>query len=1181
MTSPPPGSPPGSGGLRLSVLGPAQRLADAAAGRPPAFGRTLRFALAMRGGVSLAVWIGGAVAELDVLRRIRIHRDGDGSLHAFLLHPSGAPDTRLAERAAVYAGLLADAGYDRVEFDILAGASAGGLNSVVHAVAQRAGADLSALNRLWAEHGALSRLLQPLGPRPVDSLLRGDEYLWPKLLAVLRDLHTTTEHHPDLVADHVTVELSATILDSDASADTAVAEGRGEFHFSSPEPGSPTPPPDNGIPRRGADPGRAADALNRLAYAARTTASLPGAFEPAAVWSAPTPGARQAPGPSAGRPDLGHAFGSHRDPAALPYRVVDGGVFDNVPIDRAMAAAVTRSSARYADRCLLYLDPDPPAPREGPLPDRGLPRLVPTLVATASRIPRREYDDDEVLALSETLSARLVADGRRQTLTAVAGPWTPDALAERRRAYIRYRGRADGDLLGGLLTRPSVWQLTSTLARRDALRARPPAELGALRDELLRRCDALSGAPLDHREADGLLHGPQALFDAASCVLSWVRSLEELALGGVRTPPAGPGTAQARVRAYRVLAVARHERDRQFHAVLAATADPDTPLTSAVDAWLARGGDAASGPVLARAWGELDAVVGELLARHPAVSTAPAGGAEAGRGAATWSASPWSRVPASSGDLRAADLPPFLSAAGIPASVSRVGYGEIRGDRPPARPEEFPVLQDALARDRLQSALEAEGGTARELARLLGPGDGRMPARAKLASAGLLNFRGFLSTEWRQNDWWWGRMDAAAGAVEVLRELPGRVERPAAEPHGGFGAGPPGPGRAEGPAGDVVAAVQETLLRERGHGSAERGRAGLVAGADGLGRLHPSYRLSLASRGLRVLGRALAATPGLPRAVREAALLLLQPLLVLVPVAVAPVRAAVVAVAVTAGLWAAAGPSRALPPGEQWTPLSGTLVLLSATVVVLVLAGTGMRAVRRWGAVLAAAPRAPDPGRPPVSPAPAPAPEATISAEEIAAARHRALGRAAVLAAAAAALFLPFTASVAHRHGAAAVALFVGVLLLGRLAAAAAVTVPGSTLPETVRAAVVLLGAVAVWCAAVAGAAWTEGAGILGAPASAHGRAAALGAALLVAGTVLLSGWVRTGWALALSLAAAGLGAAAAWSVWLWAGGPGQGWSDVVAVAAAAPVWAWALWWGPVERMLRVFDPDAELTSRR
>ena len=39
----------------------------------------------MKGGLSLAVWIGGAVAELDILPRIRVFTDGD-HCRALVLH---------------------------------------------------------------------------------------------------------------------------------------------------------------------------------------------------------------------------------------------------------------------------------------------------------------------------------------------------------------------------------------------------------------------------------------------------------------------------------------------------------------------------------------------------------------------------------------------------------------------------------------------------------------------------------------------------------------------------------------------------------------------------------------------------------------------------------------------------------------------------------------------------------------------------------------------------------------------------------------------------------------------------------------------------------------------------------------------------------------------------------------
>ncbi len=57
--------------------------------------KTLRLAVGMRGGVSLAGWIGGAVAELEHLRNARA--DGTG----------------------FYSDLLRIGRYDRVELDVM------------------------------------------------------------------------------------------------------------------------------------------------------------------------------------------------------------------------------------------------------------------------------------------------------------------------------------------------------------------------------------------------------------------------------------------------------------------------------------------------------------------------------------------------------------------------------------------------------------------------------------------------------------------------------------------------------------------------------------------------------------------------------------------------------------------------------------------------------------------------------------------------------------------------------------------------------------------------------------------------------------------------------------------------------------------------------------------------------
>ena len=70
----------------------------------------------MRGGVSLSVWIGGACAEVDELRTsVRSEQDAPPAFWRLLLDLTG---------------------HDTVAVDILAGASAGGLNAVIYAAAQ-------------------------------------------------------------------------------------------------------------------------------------------------------------------------------------------------------------------------------------------------------------------------------------------------------------------------------------------------------------------------------------------------------------------------------------------------------------------------------------------------------------------------------------------------------------------------------------------------------------------------------------------------------------------------------------------------------------------------------------------------------------------------------------------------------------------------------------------------------------------------------------------------------------------------------------------------------------------------------------------------------------------------------------------------------------------------------------
>ena len=113
----------------------------------------------MRGGVSLAVWIGGAIAELDLVRR--------GTLN-----DTSSLRGDLKDRADTYAKLLGALGYSGIRFDVLAGASAGGLNAVIYGFAQSVGVGLEGLSDVWEEEGDLWKLFHPqwgISRRNVDT----------------------------------------------------------------------------------------------------------------------------------------------------------------------------------------------------------------------------------------------------------------------------------------------------------------------------------------------------------------------------------------------------------------------------------------------------------------------------------------------------------------------------------------------------------------------------------------------------------------------------------------------------------------------------------------------------------------------------------------------------------------------------------------------------------------------------------------------------------------------------------------------------------------------------------------------------------------------------------------------------------------------------------------------------
>ncbi len=296
--------------------------------------RQLRLALSMNGGVSLAVWIGGAVAEVDRIRRGEDH---------------------------FWRDLLIGCGYfAEAQVDVMAGASAGGLNAVMMAAAIHANVPFAGFIGVWQEAADITELVRE--PRraltvetyPDSGLRRNGARAVLDGGYFLDTLHDALDKvapaAPSTLSHDLAVLVSATLVRSntvefrDVPGDP-ISDSRGDAYFHVAKRGSHQLGMDGF-----ADPGGVADRW-ALARIGRATSSLPGLFEPC-EFSAGQFGSR-----------LVGAF-RHDRPTV---EIMDGGVVDNVPIARAIRAIYNSPATTAVRRVLLYLHPDPGGP------DRGAP----------------------------------------------------------------------------------------------------------------------------------------------------------------------------------------------------------------------------------------------------------------------------------------------------------------------------------------------------------------------------------------------------------------------------------------------------------------------------------------------------------------------------------------------------------------------------------------------------------------------------------------------------------------------------------------------------------------------------------------------------------------------------------------------------------------------------------------
>ena len=402
--------------------------------------KELRIALVCYGGVSLAVYMHGVTKELWKLVRASqgfiagdAARDGVEGVYRQLLHH-----------------LEADKGLRlRVLTDIVAGASAGGINGVFLAQAIHSGQSLEPLTKLWLDNADVDVLLDPdarpwsrfakfwaapfvwwLLKRPgnvvsasvaretrsevrtkLSRLIRSRWFEPPfgglgfsRLLAQALDSMRESEAGAPLLPPGHPIDLFTTATDFRGHLQTLrlhspplvrESEHRLSIGFRAATP-----------PRGGSE---LASTLE-LVFAARATASFPGAF-PALELAEIDALAGERGDPWATRQAFVERIlpGHRRRDEAENVTLIDGSVLVNAPFAEAMAVLRDRPAQREVDRRFVYIDPKPD--RIGGLRrnDNRTPGFFSVIFGSLSSIPREQpiRDNLEMLARQSQEMARL------------------------------------------------------------------------------------------------------------------------------------------------------------------------------------------------------------------------------------------------------------------------------------------------------------------------------------------------------------------------------------------------------------------------------------------------------------------------------------------------------------------------------------------------------------------------------------------------------------------------------------------------------------------------------------------------------------------------------------------------------------------------------------------------------
>jgi patatin-related protein len=330
----------------------------------------LRLALVCYGGVSLAIYMHGVTKELHKLVVASRRFDELGPAAANPFDPR--TDTEYA-----YFEALGDLARERVlvsvNIDILAGTSAGGINGVCLAKVLARNGSQDALKWLWINEGDLTKLLHapPVGgwrtraawafARTVSRLrqpvspLRG-ERMSQLLYDAISEMDAPVD--PDrrsLLLPATPLDLFVTTTDLDG-APVLVASGTGGASQRETNHAQVV----QFRAGNGTEDVFGPQSVGALAFAARATSSFPGAFPPVSLASFQDEIETRAL--DAESVALMFRRGYTDTPDAQRRWFVDGGVLDNAPFDLVVEAIAEKRARTEVVRRLVYIQPDPGIP---------------------------------------------------------------------------------------------------------------------------------------------------------------------------------------------------------------------------------------------------------------------------------------------------------------------------------------------------------------------------------------------------------------------------------------------------------------------------------------------------------------------------------------------------------------------------------------------------------------------------------------------------------------------------------------------------------------------------------------------------------------------------------------------------------------------------------------------------